>query len=271
MNFTKVRVALVKILLATLIAAAAVAVGVILLGSVNDIMGRVIWTLVAAIFYVLVLLAIISTVSHIGEGPRSRSSLFLVNSVLALACASYLTSILSIWGVINGNMPGKLHLAYLVFLFGILYAKPLIDLEQTQDKLKKYIQANYVFIGIACVLTAVAIVCPNEWHLWDSLLGRSIAAAVVIAVTLSMIITVLYHLDTQQNRKLRALANAQAIPTNNATGVPVVAAPPPSRPASTLQIVLWALLGVFVGLPALGVLISMVLAIIRLAAGGTPN
>lgn len=212
MNYKKVRGVLIKILLATLVATASVAVVMILVGSITDIMSRVIWTLIAAIFYVVILLSIISTVTHIGIGPRSRSALFVVNGVLAITCASYVTTILSIWGVITDDMPTKIHLAYLVFLVGILYAKPLIDTEETHTSLRNYIKANYAFIALSSILTAIAILAPDEWNLWDSLLGRSVAATVVINVTLSIIVTVLYHLDIQEKRALEAKNNP--IPTD---------------------------------------------------------
>ena len=111
MNVEKIRSVLIKILLATLIATSLVAVGVILLGSVSDMLWRVIWTCGAGIIYLAVLLAILSTIPHIGNDRKSRSSLFAVNSVLALTCASYLTSILSIWTVIDGDLPLRIHFA----------------------------------------------------------------------------------------------------------------------------------------------------------------
>lgn len=261
MNFDKVRGILIKILLGTLIAASAVAVFVILAGTVSDIMGRVIWTFVSAIFYLLVLLGILRVVPYIGDGPKSRSSLFFVNSVLALVCASYLTSMLSIWGVISGDMPLKLHTAYLVVLLGVLYAKPLIDVEGRYQKIKPYIYANYVFIGLACLLTVVAIVAPEEWNLWDSLVGRSIAASVVVNVTLSMVITVLYHLYLQQNPQLRIknTDKVELVKDQDGNEVQVVTPVEPPKKTSIAAIVLWVLLIIFIGLPLLSYLLSALL------------
>ena len=171
MHVDKIRSILIKILLATLIATAVVAVGVILLGSVTDLLWRVIWTFIAGVIYVGILLAILSTVPHIGEGPKARSSLFLVNSLLAITCASYLTSILSVWTVISGDLPWRIHLAFIVLLGGILYAKPLIDLEQVYQKIKPYIYANYAFIAAACHLNRYRCprrVEPLEQFLWSN-------------------------------------------------------------------------------------------------------
>lgn len=248
MDFEKFRNILVKILLATVVAASAVAVGVILIGSVNDIMGRVIGTFIAAIFYVIVLLGVLSAIPRLGEGGHSRSDLFVVNSVLALVCASYLTSMLSIWSVISGDMPGRMHLAYFVLLIGVLYAKPLMNLEENYARLRNYIYANYIFIAVVCVMMVVAICAPDEWQLWEGLFGRIIAAAIVICVTLSMVITVLYHLYAQQDPEMRAKRLAaqeskQAESTHRLSGV---------------QVAFWLIIAIFIGLPLLGILLSFI-------------
>ena len=265
MNFEKVRNILVKILLGTLVAAAAVAVGVILIGTVGDIMWRVIGTLAAAVGYVLVLLAIISTVPQINEEPEGRSALFLVNSLLALVCASYLTSILGIWGVTDGELSTKLHLAYFVILLGIFYAKPLITLEQSNPRLKRFIRANYIFIALACVLASIAIVAPTEWSLWDSFFGRFVAAAVVIDVTLSMIITVLYHLDTQQLRKSKPNGTliANTTRTNNEAEATIPQQSNSTAPTPIWKAVLIVLFAVFVGIPVLMGVLGAVLMSMR--------
>jgi len=204
MNLEKTRSIIIKILLATLVLTAAVAVGVILIGSVSDMFGRVIWTLVAGVFYLLILLGIMSTIPHINEGRTHRSTLFVVNSTLALTCASYLTSILSIWTVIDGDMPLRIHAAYIVLLLGILYATPFINIEPVYNKLRPYIYGVYTFIAISSLLIAFGIVAPSEWDLWNGFFGRLIAASFVILITLSMVITVIYHLYLQQHPELRA-------------------------------------------------------------------
>ena len=262
MNVEKVRSVLIKILLGTLIATAVVAVGIILFGSVGDLLWRVVGTMAAGVFYLGVLLAVLSTIPHIGTGTKSRSSLFVVNSLLALTCASYLTLILSIWTVINGDLPWRIHAAYFVMLAGILYAKPLMDLEAVYGKIKPYIYANYAFIALACVLTSAAIIAPREWHLWDGFLGRAVAASVVINVTLSMVITVLYHLYLQAHPELRAKQPVQTIDeqpvladTQEVTG----------RPTNPWVVIIIILGIMFVGLPILGGAFS---AIMRSAFGG---
>lgn len=263
MNFEKVRNVLIKILLGTLIATSAVAVFVILMGSVTDIMWRVIWTFAAAIFYLLVLLGILQTVPNIGNTPKARSGLFLVNSTLALVCASYLTSMLSIWGVISDEMPWKLHLAYLVLLLGILYAKPLIDVEGVYAKIKPYIYANYAFIGLTCLLTVITIIAPDDWKLWDGLMGRSIAATIVVNVTLSMVITVLYHLFLQQNPQLRVKSTdrVEYVTDENGNQVSVVI-PAPVRRRSAAEVILWALIILFIGIPLLSYMLRMLFGLV---------
>lgn len=267
MHVDKIRSILIKILLATLIATAVVAVGVILLGSVTDLLWRVIWTFIAGVIYVGILLAILSTVPHIDEGPKARSSLFLVNSLLAITCASYLTSILSVWTVISGDLPWRIHLAFIVVLGGVLYAKPLIDLEQKYAKIKPYIIANYAFIALACVLTAIAIVAPGEWNLWNSFFGRSIAAVVVICVTLSMVITVLYHLYMQQHPELRAKHLGTVAPVATADGQYVQPIPAQGHSMHPLAIVA-IVIGSILLLPAIFGILGFV---ISLFFGGWSN
>ncbi len=230
-TYDNIRNVLIKILLGTVIAAAAVAVGVILIGTASDLITRVIWTIVAALCYVVLLLAIISTLSHIRDQAHLRSTLFVTNSLLALTCASYLTSILSIWGVITGDMPMRLHVVYFALLCGVMYAKPLIDLEDILAKLRNYIWANYLFIAVACGLFALATLAPSEWNLWNGIVGRMVAASVVIDVTLSMVITVLFYLQVQQHRR------------EHPVKVSAKEAQPVAHRTSAGRIVLWTLLG----------------------------
>lgn len=245
MNVEKTRSILIKILLGTLIATSVVAVGVILIGSASDLMWRVIWTFIAGVIYVGILLAILSTVQH-SAGTKSRSTLFIINSLLALTCASYLTSMLSVWTVIDGDLPWRIHLAFIVMLGGILYAKPLIDVEEKNVKLKPYIYANYGFIALTCALFAVAIISPPEWRLWDGFVGRLIAASVVINVTLSMVITVMHYLYLQQHPD-----KARPIPArDSSTGQPLAPTAQASKPMSPWIIVLIVIAAVLL-LPSL--------------------
>lgn len=193
--------------------------------------------------------------------------------MLALTCASYITSILSIWTVIDGDLPWRMHAAYLVFLCGVAYAKPLIDLESTHSKLKNYVYTNYFFIALACVLLSIAICAPDSWGLWDNMFGRSIAATIVINVSLSMVITVLYHLDSQQHPKLHkevqqtvAAPGQEAIAQlrDNTAPAPAAPAQPPRQRMSTAMIVVLTLLGIFVGMP----IVMMLLAILVGLTGG---
>lgn len=259
MPVDKIKSTLVKVLLVTLVATALVAVGLILFGSVADLLWRVIVTLIAGIVCVGILLLVLSAVPSINpNSSHARSSVFVVNSILALVCASYLTSILSIWTVISGDLPARIYLAFFVLFLGVLYAKPLINLEVTYPKIKPYIYANYVFIALTCLLTAGALVLPKEWNLWNSFYGRAVAASIVISITISMVITVMYFFNQSQKRSIQR-ANAAAL---QAKGDHAATVDPRQSQGLSAGAIIAIVFGIIFGLPIIIAVLMVVLGLV---------
>lgn len=206
-NITKIRSVLIKMMLGAVIAAAAVAVIAILVGSFGDVAWRSIGTIASAIIHILVLLTIV-TMSVSNSSLTSRSTDIVINSTMAITVLSFFTSVFNVWGLLEGELSAKLYLTYAVALFVLIHAKALIDAEAVYHKVRPYILANYVFIASVAGLILGVVYVDNGFDLLSGFYGRLLAASAIIDVTLGIIVAVMYKLHIQNNPELQKSVSA---------------------------------------------------------------
>lgn len=189
-------------MLGCLVAAAVVAVGAILLGNFDDIAWRALGTVLVAAMHIGILLVVISTTATKSSTSMIvRSSNFAINVAVVVAILSFITSVFGIWDILDGNLAAKLYGTYGIVLFATLHSKSLIDAQVVYAKIKPFIYANYIFVGIVSLLLAGAI--WSEFDLLDGFYGRLLAASAIIDATLSIIIGVMQRLHVQKNTEIK--------------------------------------------------------------------
>lgn len=201
-HWGQIRSLLIKVMLGCVIAAAAVAVIAILVGTMNEVAWRAIGTLISAMVHIAILFGVIS-MSAPTTPELARSSNFAINSSMVIAILSFFTSVFGIWDVLPGDIAGKLYATYLISLVAILHAKTLMDIEILDNKNKPLVYANYAFILLVAGMLLVLIYGQNAGQLLGGFFGRALAASAIIDVTLSVVLAVRARLYMQKFPELR--------------------------------------------------------------------
>ena len=196
-------------MLGGLIVAAAVAVVTILIGDFNEITSRALGTVAVAMFYILLMLGIVSIATPKSE-IEYKSSEIVVNISIVLALLSFFTSVFGIWNIIDGELALKLYFTYTVLLVTVLHSKFLFDIQQVYTKMKPYIYANYIFIFVVAAMLLVFVYVPERVDLLSGFYGRLLAASALIDATLSVIIGVMHRLYVQQHPELSSAQSARS-------------------------------------------------------------
>lgn len=203
-NYRQLKSLLIKVLLGCLIAAASVAVVAILIGSMSEVVWRSIGTIFSAIIHIGIVFAIISITTS-GNSKVARTTDFVVNASLVIAICSFFTSVFSTWDVLDGEIAAKLYATYIVLLLSVLHGKTLLDVEAVYQKVKPYVLANLVFIGLVAAMVLGVVYVDEGWRLLDGFYGRLLAASAVISVTLSVVVAVMHRLFIQKHPELQTV------------------------------------------------------------------
>ena len=201
-HWGQIRSLLVKVLLGCVVAAAAVAVVAILVGTMSEVAWRAIGTLISAMVHIAILFGVIS-MSAPTTPELARSSNFAINSSMVVAILSFFTSVFGIWDVLPGDIAGKLYATYLIALVAILHSKTLMDIETLDSRNKGLVYANYAFIVLVAGMLLVLIYGENAGQLLSGFFGRALAASAIIDVTLSVVLAVRARLYMQKFPELR--------------------------------------------------------------------
>ena len=202
MDKIKLRSTLIKSMLYCLVTAAIVAVVTILIGKFTDTTGRALGTVFVALLHIGIVFGLVSTIASKKTDVSPKSTEFVVNASILIVVLSFFTSVFTIWQVMTGDLPLKLYTTYVVALFAMVHTKTLIDVDVSYRKVRSYVQANYVFIGVVALMILGAVYASDAHALLSGFYGRLLAASAVVDVTLSVIVAVMYRLYLQQHPEL---------------------------------------------------------------------
>lgn len=250
MDTVLVRKYLVKGLIGCLVAAAAIAIISILVGSMTDTAWRALATVGTTAIHVLIVLGIISMPpqpqpdTEIGH-KRSVANNMLLNTIIFLVIANFFTSILGAWDILSGDTTHKFFLVYVTFFFAALFARPIYEAEIVNAKLHNYAIAAYSILASLTFLSAGNTFEPTLADLGGGFYGRLMSALLVALVTLLFIMAIMHRLFVQNNPELTANVTEQPVGTAHKSS------------AHPLLVVLLCLLALFI-LPWLGMFLALV-------------
>lgn len=192
---------LLKVMLGCVISAAAVAVTAVLAGNMGDVGWKAIRTVLSAMLHTALLFGVVSTTET--KNPLLvRSTNMVINTSMVIAVLSFFTSVLGIWGVMDGAVSARLYATYIVVLFLVLHAKSLMDVNIQFEKVRPYVVANYFFMFLVAALILGAVYAPDGSNILSGFYGRLLAAAAIIDVTLSIVVIGMYRLFIQKHPEL---------------------------------------------------------------------
>ena len=197
MNLTEIRSLFFKLLIGCLIAAAALAVTTVLLGSFNEVCRKALFTILLVALHALVGISFITT----NEKQDSPDGLvFFTNATFSIIVISFMTSILGVWGILPGSIVGKLYMLYLVLLFAILHGEVLAKTRGEQSNIDAIVGANFVFMAVVVGLLIPIIFVDSD--LFADFYYRLLAACGIIDATLTLVAVILHHLYIQKHPKI---------------------------------------------------------------------
>jgi hypothetical protein len=190
---------IIKVLLGSVVLAAAVTVILILVGTWGSTTWRAIGTIVLAVVHLVVVLGVAASSVKATDTRVMRSSNVLLNVTLGIIVASFFVSTLRVWDVMTGSDLWHWYLAFFVVLFAAFHAKLLYDRSSIIPTLRKLVDVNYGVIGFVALLLIFWVFFPSLNDGFNGFYGRLVAAAVVIDVTLTIVIAVMQHMYFQRN------------------------------------------------------------------------
>jgi hypothetical protein len=192
MKTEKLRQLSIQIMIGGLIGAAAIAVVAVLAGSFNDTSEKALFTLLLVMLHALACLGFVEQTSKTPSSFR-----FFENSVFFLIVLSFFTSILGVWGVLEGDIVARLYGTYGVLLFACLHGQMLSQTKGKQSNIDIIVGVNYALMGVVILL-----IFPLIWLSSDnfsSIYYRILAACGIVDATLTILAVILHRMYVQKH------------------------------------------------------------------------
>lgn len=192
-------------LVAGLIISALISIVAVLVGEFNSTMARALGTTGSMVGHTLFALMIVSIGSR-----HSRTGGLILNALLAITIASFITSLLAIWDIVTGRVVSDLYLVYFYTFSAVLWVQLLLKVgEDALDKATRI--TSFIGIGLTALLYAllvptVFIHYPDrtaEFHL------RALAASAIALATASVLAIVFHRIHLFKHPDDKAIVSAK--------------------------------------------------------------
>ena len=198
MDFAKLKSLFLKIMIGCLIASGTIAVVTVLTGSFNEIFGKSLVTILLVALHALFSFGYI----NINEKNESANDLsFFHNTTFILIILSFITSVFGVWGVISGDLVGKLYATYFVLLFAVLHGETLSKMVGNDHTIDNVVYANYAFMMVV-ILLILPIIYSSDASAMGDVYYRLLAAFGIIDAILTLLAIILNKLYLQKHPKV---------------------------------------------------------------------
>jgi len=243
MNLSQIKSVFFKVLIGCLVAAGALAVITVLIGSFNDVCQRALVTIVMVALHALFAISFIYTHE---KQDTSEDLMFFTNATFCIIVISFITSILATWSILPGAFVARLYALYFVLLFAVLHGEVLAKTRGEQPSIDAVTAVNFFFM-IAVVLLLLPVIFVTGVGLGD-FYYRLLAACGIVDATLTLIAVLMHHLYIQKHPKVKdQLFTLQQLPTVPGQPPQAVQVAVPEAPKRRMNIVVLILL-VYAGL-----------------------
>jgi len=178
-----------SILIGSLITAALVAVVTILVGEFNEIMAKVIGTLVTVVIHSTISFGFIS-------GSEKKGTLntlsFFTNVIFGILVMSLFTSIFGIWNIFESDTVSKFYVMYFIFAFAALHANILFRVLNKEKYIDNIVLVNYLFMILVVLMLIPSIFIDNSDLVLGDMYFRILSAAGIIDGTLTILSIIFY-------------------------------------------------------------------------------
>jgi hypothetical protein len=187
-------------MIGSLIICALVAVVSVLVGSFNEISAKALLTLFMVIVHSFVCLAFIWDDE---KRDTSNNLSFFSNVLFGIIILSFLTSILGVWDIINGETVGHLYLTFGVIAFAALHANILAKALDKETYIDVVVYLNYIFILAVVGLLIPVIFVTNSMTALPEMYFRILSAMAIIDGTCTVLTIIFYRWYLHTHPELR--------------------------------------------------------------------
>lgn len=197
-NKGKFRRQFLQVLFACLLASSGVAVVAVLSGGFTEVLTKALWTILLMAIHTILSLGYVNYTTENPIEESKNSSEFFSNLIFGLIVASFVTSILGVWGVFNPTVTGKMYGLYGVLLFADIHAELLYRLRSINKNIDNVIYANYGLMAVVVIMIAIVIFSPDLESL-GSVFYRILAAFGILDTTATLAAAIMYKMHLQKH------------------------------------------------------------------------
>lgn len=255
MNTTDLKRLSLTIMIASLIAAAVLAVIAVLMGSFGEVFVRALCTLGLVALHSLISLGFIDQTQK-----KSSSDLPIFNNtIFVIIVLSFFTSIFGVWQIIDGEIVGKLYLTYLILVFASLHGEVLAQTLGKDKTINNIVFANYIFMALVVCLLLPLIWVSNIVDFGDFYF-RLLAASGIVDATLTILAVILHRLYMQKHPEEKSEIY-KIVTQLDENGQPVQIREE-IKPSRRLHPIMWVLIILLGGQFLLGIIFAVIGAIL---------
>lgn len=205
-TFENIKRIFLQILVGCLVAAGALCVITVLVGSFNDIFAKALFTIFLIALHSLVSFGFITN----KERQKTSENLeFFSNTTFVIIVLSFITSLSGVWGLLDGDLVWRLYVTYFVLLFATLHGEVLTKMLGKQDTIDKLVFSNYGFM-IVVVLMLLPVIFVSDASLLGEVYYRFLAAFGIIDATVTLVAVIMHKLYLQKHPKVESAVFSQA-------------------------------------------------------------
>lgn len=194
-------------LVAGLIVSALISVVAVLIGEFNSTVTRALGTTVSMVMHTLVALFLIS----INNKETKHGGSFVINTMILITVASFITSVLTTWDVMGGQIVGDLYLIYFYTFCASLWSRLLLYVGNNILDKATHVTSN-VAIGFTVFLYLLLI--PSTVTHYPNTLPdfyyRTMAATAILLATTSVLTTVFHRIHVFKHPEIKSLPSAKS-------------------------------------------------------------
>lgn len=193
-------------LVAGLVVSALISITAVLIGEFNSTMGRALGTTGSMVAHTLVALLLLSN----GTKHNKGNSLVL-NTLLLITIASFITSLLGIWDLISGRIVGDLYLVYFYTFGAVLWVQLLLEVgNNLVDKATRI--TSQISIGLTALF--YVLIVPTAFINYPDKIAeihlRAIAASAIALATASVLSTVFHRIHVFKHPEVKSLPSTKS-------------------------------------------------------------
>lgn len=190
--FARAKKLFVYIAVGSVILSAIITIVSILVGQFSDITWRALGTTASICLHALLALAFV-TVNHKHSKPGDR---LIENVVFVIVVASFLDTIMGIWGIISGDIAWRLYMAFFWGFIGAVIIRSLLPTLAYTANLRRLCTFTIAMTIVLYLLLLPAILLVSDTVEFPDFYYRLLAAAGVLEGTLCVLVAIFSRLHT---------------------------------------------------------------------------